>query len=279
MKVQNLQPIQHDRSRDYSHFRNFGSSALLLPQNGLGRSPVSIKDQGDTQYCTGFTIAEVIENQVGIEMSPAYQVAKEGELKGSPILFGADPLTALKSGKIYGALPETSSPFSFAKNGVEMPALYMNWDKRTDWIAYQYRRPSFYSVTQGTPNDFDIFDSIRLALWDARTDKAPVIAAGFWYNEFQNIGRDGIAGIPRTRPITRHMYTILDWKFVENEPRLIVLSHQGTTYGDNGIVYLGRDAINQAYNNFEENGLGLYLYRSTQAPIFERLNSWLKKYL
>lgn len=275
IRPQRLQPLKHDRRRDYSHYKSFNYGSLSLPKTGLGRTPLSIKDQGESQFCTAFTVAEAIENQTGIIMSPEYQTAKEGQIKGSPIFSGTDPLTALKSGRSYGALPQRKSPLTFHENGFQLPAQWQQYPTALDINAFEYRRPSFYSVTAGNPDDLDTYSAIQLGLWDARDDKAPVMAAGFWYEAWQEIGSDGILPMPKTSPITRHMYTILDWE----ERGLKILSHQGTNYGNGGIAYMPEPVVNEVFRNLEMNGLGLYIYRSTKAPFIQELQSWLKKYL
>lgn len=279
IQKQRLVRINHDTRRDYSHHLTFGSpvktTKLLLPPAGLGRKPLSIKDQGQSNYCTGYTIAEVIENQTGVLMSEAYVVALEGMLAGSPIFAGVDPMTALQTGRKLGALAKASAPLSFEKDGWQIPAEYQSWPRELLELAYMYHRPSFYSITAGGPDDFDIYESIRLALWDARDDKAPIVAFGYWYPQWQQIGSNGVLPTPTTPPWTRHAYTMLDW----TEKGIIVLSHQGEKYGDGGICYLPQEAANYVFKDFIQNGLGMYIYRSKNPPFAQVFSSWIKKFI
>ncbi len=273
IRPQRLEGIRHDTKRDYYKTYTYGS--LALPKQGLGRKPLSIKDQGDSLYCTAYTISEAIENQTGILMSPEYQVAKEGQIAGAPIFSGIDPLVALKSGRVYGALPQVQSPYTFSKDGWQKPALWQNYVPEFDTFASSFKRPSFYSVTAGNPQDMDTYSAIQLALWDAREDKAPIMAFGYWYDEWQHIGPDGVLPMPTKRPVSRHAYTLLDWC----ERGAVVLSHQGKGYGDGGIAYMPENVVNEVFFNLKENALGLYIYRSTAAPYFQVFTSWLHKFV
>src|SRR5687767_10815247 len=80
-----LVPRRRDPRR-FKHAQFFGSmNPALLPPMGLGRKPLSIKDQGFTQFCTAYATATASEYIEGIVMSPEFQVAKISEFIGRPI--------------------------------------------------------------------------------------------------------------------------------------------------------------------------------------------------
>src|SRR5947209_16614978 len=152
-----LKPLSFD-PRDFSHEKTFGTAAVL-PET-LGRKPLAIHDQGTSDYCTAFATSEAGGFLAGIDMSPEYQAAKEGELAGNPIFNGTDPRTALSAASTYGFLPQTKSPYTFQKDGWQIPAEWQEWDATLDQVAAQYKTP-YYSVTP-------TFDGIKQALYQAK---------------------------------------------------------------------------------------------------------------
>lgn len=270
-----LRPISHDTSRDFNHkkfwpvTRQLFGSANALPglASTLGRTPVCINDQGSSNFCTGFEVSEAIGNQLGIPMSPETQVALEGKIAGAPILVGTDPKTALSSG-LLGAFAKTATPLTFANQGWTTPAEWQMYPLNF-FASVPNGRPSYYAVTFGDPGDMDVYDSVKLALNDAKQDPVPgfsgVLAFGFWYKTFNQVGSNGIipALQPNELPITRHAYGFIDWKTINGVEYLVAQLSQGEEFGDKGLCYFTRENMNQAWQNPATNAIGLYIYRNT----------------
>lgn len=283
-----LKPIQHDISQDFNHKRfwpirrqMFGATNALpgLPKT-LGRTPVCINDQRTSDFCTGFEISEAIGNQIGVSMSPEAQVALEGKIAGSPIFGGTDPKTALSSGlqmQNGGAYPKTSVPFIFETNGWQLPAEWQTYPLNF-FTSPPNGRASYYSITP--VNGLDMYDTMKLALWDAEQDLVKgftnIMAFGYWYESWNNVGVDGIAPElqPNEQPITRHAYGYFDWKVVtiNNIEYLCAQLSQGENFGDKGILYFSRSNINTAWANMVQNGTALYIYRNTNPSFWTSLS-------
>lgn len=250
------------RLKDYLYHPTFGTTIDALPglpSDGLGRVPLVIKDQGVSNFCTAFGISSQKEYTSNVQMSPEYQTALEGELNGSPIFSGADPDLAMASG-LKGILPQTSSPYTFQTNGWTDPAYFVNYDQSLAGVASQFKEESYYSLTHplSVSSDFDTFDSIRIGLWDSKTEV--VIAFGWWYQEWNVLGGDGIVQMP-TNPVTRHCYLFIDFKVINGVEYLVAQLSSGKKLGDNGLLYFPREVVNYAWKNPYWNGLRLYIYR------------------
>jgi hypothetical protein len=186
-------------------------------------------------------------------MSVEYQTAKEGELNNTPIYNGTTPNIADGVGPNYGYLPEEQSPLHFATDGWIKPAVWQNYPPTLDGQAIVN--------AQGQP--FDVwcdYDSIKGALMQGKDDNAVVVANGFWYQEWQN-SVNGIVPVPTSAPITRHSYDFIDWKTINGTEYLVAQLSQGTSFGDNGLIYMSRDVINAAWANPVFNGIGCSITR------------------
>lgn len=272
-----LRRISHDTRYDFNHKRFwpikrqlFGATNILpgLPTT-LGRIPVCINDQGISDYCTAFAVSEAIGNQTGVPMAPEAQTAIEGKIDGAPIFGGTSPHTALTGG-VTAAVPKTLCFFTFQQNGWQLPAEWGQYPTDPSVLGASNKRSSYYSVTFGGPDDMSAFDSIKLALWDAKNDVPPnmpnaftsVVAFGFWYAEWNGAGSDGIAPQQVTPAITRHAYLFIDWITINGVDYLIAQLSQGTGFGKGGLVLFTRAEVNAAWSNPVQNGIGMYIFRS-----------------
>src|SRR5260221_241713 len=84
-------------------------------------------DQGDTDMCTGFTVANVSAQQEGVRLSPEYQFAKTKQLLGTPEGYGSDLRTAVQSACKYGSLPKSLSPYMAGRERRDLIADWNNW--------------------------------------------------------------------------------------------------------------------------------------------------------
>lgn len=242
----------HRHSGLFSHENTFGN-ALSFPAT-LGRTPQYIKDQQNSDYCTAAARSAAASYLLGRDISFEYQTAKEGELNNTPIYNGTTPNIADGVGTNYGYLPDEQSPLHFATDGWIKPAIWQNYPPTLDGQAIVN--------AQGQPFDVNPdYVSIKSALLQGNLDNAVVVANGFWYNSWNNsVG--GIVPVPTDEPITRHSYCIIDFRmFPDGVERLVAQLSQGTSFGDNGLIYMSEDAVNTAFAQPILNGIGTEITR------------------
>jgi hypothetical protein len=265
---QGLGRINHLWHRAKSHDRNFGAAVVSFPDT-LKRGINPSLDQYDTEFCTAFGEATSNGYEYGQQFSGEWQAQAEGKYLGSPIVNGADPYTSIEATSIYGSLHSVFSPFLLPLMSPEFIADYHNWDQSLESIAKTYCTRLIPYYIDGP---YDTFDNIRNALYQAflANEKGVVKAFGFWYQSWNqqaaNLSLGGILQCPpiNEQAISRHRYTIIDWKTVNGTPHLVCAMTQGSDFGDHGIVYMDRATINQVFADMSANGLGLYINRPAQ---------------
>lgn len=279
-------PATHNRRKDFSHAKTFGGTADMLPGlplNGLGRKSMPIMDQADTSDCTAFATACASSFQENVPLSPEFQVAAVSAIVGQAITYsGAEPTQAMQAAIDFGSLEDATKPYSFAKEGWNIPADMANYSDSEKQQALVHRKQSYFSVT--TDPSMDMFDAIRLALWQSRNDNAVVCAFGQWYREF-NTPIKGVVPIPSQSPISYHAYTYIDWIVIDGVDYLVAQLSQGNTFGDNGLLYFSRDVINFIWKNLNQNGICLYLFRDIDPnspviiPVGFDFTNWIRSFL
>lgn len=240
-----LQPLLKDR-RDFSYHKTFGSAAIdprQLPTNFVLAQPLKIKDQGDTDMCTAFASSEVAEDQDNIEMSPEWFFSKEKELLNDYAGYGADLRTACKTATKFGFLPQSNAPFSLENQPRDFLANWNNWPRELDAIAAQFKKYSYFAVENFST---DLFDSIRVTLWDNATNKESILAGSDWFAEW-----NGCAGgvIPQaySMKVAQHAFKIYGWKNIGGIPYLIIQNSEALSGGDNGLLYFPREVVNKQF--------------------------------
>lgn len=255
------QPLSWDpRDKAFAHSRLFGAAPLsALPSHGLGRSPVAIKNQGTTLFCTAFGTAAASEYQEDIELSPEFQVAAISRIAGAPILMGADPRDALKALVAYGSLPQHLAPLSLQTHPPEQVADLRNWPQELIDRAKAYGKAAFIPVD----GPYDHFDNIRNALFLGQKDKQAVVAFGRWYRGWNNVGADGI--IPDDQSVLHgyHCFLFPDWTIIDGVEYLIAQNSYGPGFGKGGLQYFSRKIVNEAWkpDSLWGDGIGLFILR------------------
>lgn len=242
--------------RRFKHALTFGASRdilLKLPRKGLGRKPISIEDQQNTNFCTGYSSSTASEYMEKRDMSPEYQVAKLSEFSGFPITNGATPETTLKVLKRYGSLPKEMSPYSLEKDGAATVADWKKWPKALDDAAREYKKASWFDVMEGP---FDTFDNMRVALYQAQESGEERVIQAFtqWFSNWTGRGiiRRG------TGAYSWHAHVFIDWTEKDGKEVLVQQNSYGEDWGDGGLSYWSREAINQLA---EDNRNEAYMFR------------------
>lgn len=258
-------PISHNRSKDKVQVKKFGGVSVSDMPLTLGRARMSVENQKDTEFCTAYQVSKARAYSVGIDMSPEFQVALEGEYVGSAITDGTYPHIAMNAARVNGALPKQFSIFSLEKNGPDFIADWMNWPSSLFGIARPYAPHSPYAVGHGTG---DMFDNIRGALFNAfqAGETEPVLAYGNWYREWNAAANNsllaGYMPVPSSAAISLHAYLFVDW-ITDPSGNIWLVAHlsQGEEFGDKGFLYFDRATINKAFAHLIQDGVGLYIWR------------------
>mgnify|MGYP001566113435 FL=1 len=233
-----LKPLVPD-SRDFTMGALYPK--LPLPEHDfVVATPLEIKDQGDSDFCTAFATTAVSEDQEMNILSPEYQFAKTKQLLGDSTAWGADLRTACKSCVVFGSLSKSFAKISLQENGREYCANWINWDKTLDAWAYLHRKQSYVAVTGW----YDIFDDIRSTMWHFRDERRSVVTGCLWryeWNQNAVISKEySTDGVP-------HAFKIFGQKTIDGEPYLIAQLSNGKELGDQGLFYFPREVVNKEF--------------------------------
>lgn len=263
-------PVTDDK-RDFQHSEIFGATGSMLkslPQR-LGRKPIKIKDQKDTNFCTAFSTSTASEFQEGIEFSPEFQAAKIGEKSGRTIVDGADPRMALEAARIFGSAPQDKVEWSLANKTPDFLANWDNWPQPLDLLAYPFEKQSYFRIDTGP---FDPFDNIKLALSQAFGDNGIGIAFTLWKGDNWNYAPGGFVDSFAGEIGGFHAYNYLDFDETYKKTEVLTVQNSvGTEYGDQGLQHFTRDVVNAIYNN--PLGSAAYIFRDLSPDVVRRLNT------
>ena len=162
-----LQPTPQD-DRDFSL-----GAILTLPK--LSELPDffliggTAKDQGDTDYCTGYATCTASEAQEGVELDPEFSFAASKSLSGNPEAWGQDLRTACKAHVKIGALPTN---VNYTKPKGDKARVLDNWTYPKGSVAHR-RKKTYFKVTGA----HDHFDNIRATLFKTET---PIVTGVLW---------------------------------------------------------------------------------------------------
>lgn len=199
--------------------------------------PLTIKDQKDTDYCAGFAVTEVSEDQEGVELSPEYQFFSAKRIAGNKEEWGVDLRTACKSAVKYGSLPIFASQEMSGK-----PRDYIleekNWPYHSDFVANNYKKSTFFKVE----GPYDTFDNIRCALWKNKKNDCTIVTGVKW--RFAWIEAKGGIITEANGDGFGHAFKIFGQKVINGELFLVAQLSNGTQVGDKGLYYFNREVTN-----------------------------------
>lgn len=230
--------------------RPFLPNVAVAPQPRVfPRVRLPVKDQGDTNACTGFALALVVEHllcRARRERAPAispfmlYSMARRyDEFPGSVADEGSSARAALKGWFKHGACREALFP------GLQMPAAQPPAKIRDDWWFDAVRRPlgAYYRVNPKSIIDMHAaLNEVGMlyatcgchAGWDAgvgmsrgRTGRPASFDDGVWAIP----RRDGQAEHPG------HAFAIVGY----DERGFLIQNSWGATWGSGGYAVLGYD--------------------------------------
>lgn len=213
-------------------------------------SPLGIKDQGDTDYCSAYAVTAVSEDQEGVELIPEYQFFKTKHLSGNLEEWGADLRDACKSAVKFGSMARNGWKGDIGLTRREI-LQETQWPDFADDIALFHKKETYFKVT----GKYDVFDNIRAALWQHREGKSSIVTGALWRTDWlsapggiipENYGDDGFG----------HAFKFYGQKIIKGQIYLKAQLSQGTCYGDNGIFYFPRKVVNTEVGRY-----GIYMFK------------------
>lgn len=206
--------------------------------------PFKMKDQGDLDFCTGYTVSEVSEDQEMVEFSPHFQYAASSKIRGDWKAWGMDLRIAFKSAVDYGSLDVNDVPKSFLTQTRDFLANWENWPTTCFDLAVQYKKESFFKVD----GEHDTFDNIRAAMWKFRDDKRTIGVGATWRQSWINAW-GGVIPLTYEEGGFGHAFKIFGQKVIAGELHLCAQLSNGPI-GDNGIYYFKRETVNREFGDF-----------------------------
>lgn len=239
-------PANPGKSKDFSKTVVFGASKPndIPTVDFVVATPLKIKDQRNTDFCSGFATSEVSEDQEELELDPLFQFAQIKRIIGDFKGWGADLRSAGMALVTHGSLPQKFAPFTIESHERDFLADWTNYPVDLSNIALGYKKKSMFFVD----GPFDDFDNIRVTLWENREKKQSVIAGVMWRNSWSK-AEGGIippSGWEDERG-GGHCVKIFGQKKINSRYYLMVQNSWGESAGDKGIYYFPREAINHEF--------------------------------
>lgn len=213
--------------------------------------PLEIKDQGQTQECTGHGVAEAIEAHEGVIINPSVQYALIKDIVGSPTDDGADLRSAMKSGTKYGAVEKKDCDLGVTNHDGEFLADLKNYPTNVKDLAKKHQQRSFFSIG----GRYDAFDNLRVALWQHKAELDLGITGVGWRDNWTDTEK-GVVPTEAGVIDGGHCISALPrQKLINGELHLAFMVHYGKEIGDGGIFWFPREVINRDFT------YGFYMYK------------------
>lgn len=189
---------------------------------------LGVKSQGNSDFCTAFSLCTISEIQEGVELSPEWSFAMTKDIEGDHTTYGADLRTACKSHVQYGALEAKDSPYSLYNKGEDFLRNPEVW--HTDLLkkAAKHKKKTYFKIT----GPHDAFDNIRASVF-ARKDGVAIGVMWGWPNKQMYIDEPAEQG-------GGHALPVIGW----DGEYLVCQNSYGEDAGKHGFVYLHRRVIN-----------------------------------
>ncbi len=213
-----------------------------LPDTFLVATPLVIKDQKETDYCTAFSSTSVSEDQEGVVLDPFYQFFKTKLIEGDPAEWGADLRQVALSFTKFGSLEAKDSPCTIdtPRSLVVDPKTWQSQDY--DGKAAAHKKASFVFADDIKDRSTDYFDNLRRIIWYFRNDKQSLVLGTQWCMEWLGMAH-GIVDVEGT-PISGHAVKGMGWDTINSKLYLVLQLSSGVDVGDGGLFYLSREVVN-----------------------------------
>jgi hypothetical protein len=240
-----LLPTPADK-RDFSLGGVFGQADIsIVPNEDFTVStPLKIKDQGRSDMCTAYSLSAISEDQELIQLDENFTFAKIKEERGEYKQWGGDLRSGCKVATKVGFIAKDESPLYQETVGRDFVANWKNWEKFPELIdkAQRHKKFSYFKVD----GRYDIFDNMRLALWEGRNEKQSIYTGANWQSGW-TYAKGGVIPKTITDKGAGHAFKVFGQKMINREPYLMVQNSFGTEVGDGGIYYFPRVIVNHYF--------------------------------
>ena len=194
------------------------------------------RDQKDKPSCVGQSTAIQKSAMEGRELSARdiYAHCKQIDGFGSPTSYGTSFAAA------YRVLAETGAAL---ESQVPEPPREMSL---VEYVKIQ--DPIDRSQNKNKDSYYVPRTEIKSALFKT---KLPVVSALNWFTDDNNIGVDGMMGMPSGRDVGGHAVACVGWGLRSGKECLIFVNSWGTRFGDHGFFYVPTaDVLNRFGNGY-----------------------------
>lgn len=254
-----LQKLKKDK-------RDFRLSSIDTPVN-LSYLPeeyevlsLEVKDQGNSDYCTAYTVTSASEVHEGKELSPLYQFAKTKQIEGNISSWGANLRDACKSAVKYGSLPVHEVPADLASGDRGAIADWASWPDKLDSVADVYRKKSYFAVD----GYGSVYDAIKAHIWLHREEGGVVMTGALWRHEWTWAER-GVIPKHYTSAMFGHAFLFTGWKKIDGTEYLVAHLSNGTAIGDKGKFYFPREVVEREIGNY-----GVFMFVDMRPEDYKR---------
>lgn len=236
-----MQPFKEDeRDFNYGSITELGAADLSALPKEFIYSVGHWHTQLNSDMCTGFSVAEVSEDQEGVVLHPEAQFMLGKKRRGDWQSWGNDTRSSLLSCLDYGSVLLSDFPdMVLSKKSRDFLANWNNWPM--DEVlkkAAEHKKSSFFIIKDRF--GIDLFDSIRLALWENRDSMRTIVSAANWHASW-NHPVDGIIPKPGAGNRVGHQFEIIGY----TGEYLVIYPNYGKDLGKNGLLYMPRAIANQ----------------------------------
>ena len=279
MDIQFIQLKKKWDPRRFKAHKTVGTFPISQVPNTFGDRPKVIKNQGTTNFCSGFTASYILDRKLQIETSPEYVIQKESLMYNSnPKNFLGVPVdVAHKALCRYGSIPANLSPY---KVGVTDPSIIadpLQWDVNLDDKALVPFGSSFEVTKDGY---IDLFDAARAIMY---SQNVWLDCSGYFIPEWMYAPKGIIPTIFKKQEVNGHMFTICGSQDINGVPYLVIPNSWGIDIGGQidsmgiiqdkgGFFFAPREAINTLFD------ISVMLDRNSQDAKQEQWNAMQKIY-
>jgi hypothetical protein len=193
---------------------------------------LGIKDQKDSDFCSGFASCYASEMQEKVKLSPEYSFAVSKEISGDLEGYGQNLRDAMKAHVKVGAIEEKQAPFSIKDKDADFLRDIKNWDKGLKLKALVHKKKSYAQVS----GPYSMFDNIRATIWKFRKEKRSVVSGVLWDWSSKEAMLEKFTGLGGG-----HAIDYIGWK----GDYLYFPNSYGKDAGDRGYHYIHKDVVNK----------------------------------
>lgn len=197
----------------------------------------TIRNQGNTDFCSAFATTGASELQEGVKLSPEWAFQAGKKISGDPQAWGQDLRTACKAHVSYGDIEESESPFTVATAGQAFIRDPKNWPDTLLPKALKHKKQAYVSTTS---DGADSFDTVRQSIYKWRDENRGVV---FGVQFCWRLSDIILEHVTPGQGFGHAMY-IVGWKRVNTVPYLVVVQSYGPDAGDKGVHLISREVFN-----------------------------------